>query len=48
VYLATKKNYVGFNSGSRHLKNLVDDEGFFGAHLVKEIADRDIWKFFLK
>ncbi|XP_050258751.1 uncharacterized protein LOC126703715 [Quercus robur] len=48
VYLATKKNYVGFNSGARHLKNLVDDEGVFGAHLVKDTADRDVWKFFLK
>lgn len=48
VYLATKKNSVGFNSGARHLRNLVDEEGIFGAHLVKEMADRDIWKFFLK
>ena len=43
-----KKNYVGFNSGSRHLKSLVDEEGTFGAHLVKDLADRDIWKFFHK
>ncbi|XP_048333470.2 uncharacterized protein LOC107435968 isoform X2 [Ziziphus jujuba] len=48
AYLATKKNYVGFNSGTRHLRNLVDEEGIFGAHLVKEIGERDIWKFFLK
>ncbi|KAG6670574.1 hypothetical protein I3843_Q054300 [Carya illinoinensis] len=48
VYLATKKNYVGFNSGARHLRSLVDQEGIFGAHLVKELADKDIWKFFLK
>ncbi|KAE8076493.1 hypothetical protein FH972_015140 [Carpinus fangiana] len=48
VYLATKKNSVGFNSGARHLRSLVDEEGFFGAHLIKEMADRDIWKFFLK
>lgn len=48
LYLATKKNYVGFNSGARHLRSLVDEEGIFGAHLVKEMTDRDIWKFFLK
>lgn len=48
VYLATRKNYVGSNSGARHLRNLVDEEGIFGAHSVKEFADRDIWKFFLK
>lgn len=43
-----KKNYVGSNGGARHLKSLVDEEGIFGAHLVKEMSDRDIWKFFLK
>ncbi|EEF28265.1 uncharacterized protein LOC8266395 [Ricinus communis] len=48
LYLATKRNYVGFNNGARHLKSLVDEEGIFGAHLVKEMAERDIWKFFLK
>ncbi|XVF65448.1 hypothetical protein PTKIN_Ptkin09bG0250000 [Pterospermum kingtungense] len=48
VYLATKKNYVGFNNAARHLRSLVDEEGIFGAHLIKEVADRDIWKFFLK
>ncbi|KAJ7980713.1 Histidine methyltransferase 1 [Quillaja saponaria] len=48
VYLAAKKNYVGFNSGARHLRSLVDEEGIFGVHLVKELADRDIWKFFHK
>lgn len=48
AYLATKKNYVGFNSGTRHLRSLVDEEGIFGAHLVKEIGERDVWKFFLK
>ncbi|XWS35249.1 hypothetical protein CRYUN_Cryun21dG0109700 [Craigia yunnanensis] len=48
VYLATKKNYVGFNNAARHLRSLVDEEGHFGAHLIKEVADRDIWKFFLK
>ncbi|XP_022979834.1 histidine protein methyltransferase 1 homolog isoform X1 [Cucurbita maxima] len=48
LYLATKKNYVGFNNGARHLRSLVDEEGVFGAHLVEEMTDRDIWKFFLK
>ncbi|XP_022761756.1 histidine protein methyltransferase 1 homolog isoform X2 [Durio zibethinus] len=48
VYLATKKNYVGFNNAARHLRSLVDEEGIFGAHLIKELADRDIWKFFIK
>ncbi|XP_031265663.1 histidine protein methyltransferase 1 homolog isoform X2 [Pistacia vera] len=48
VYLATKKNYVGFNNGARHLRSLVDEESIFGVHLIKEMTDRDIWKFFLK
>jgi predicted nicotinamide N-methyase len=48
VYLATKKSYVGFNNAARHLKSMVDEEGIFGAHLIKEVAERDIWKFFLK
>lgn len=48
AYLAIKKNYVGFNGGARHLKSLVDEEASFGAHLVKEMTDRDVWKFFLK
>ncbi|KAK8549289.1 hypothetical protein V6N13_008965 [Hibiscus sabdariffa] len=48
VYLATKKNYVGYSSAARHLRSLVDEEGIFGAHLIKEVTDRDIWKFFLK
>lgn len=48
VYLATKKNYVGFNNAARHLRSLVDEEGIFGAHLIKEMTDREIWKFFLK
>lgn len=48
AYMAMKKNYVGFNSGSRHLRSLVDEGGIFGAHLVKEMTDRDVWKFFLK
>ncbi|KAG5512961.1 hypothetical protein RHGRI_038630 [Rhododendron griersonianum] len=48
VFLATKRTYVGFNSATRHLRSLMDEEGIFGAHLVKEVTDRDIWKFFVK
>nr|GMD90808.1 histidine protein methyltransferase 1 homolog [Ipomoea batatas] len=48
MYLATKRNYVGFNNAARHLRSLVDEEGVFGAHLVTELTDREIWKFFFK
>ncbi|KAG5545119.1 hypothetical protein RHGRI_017551 [Rhododendron griersonianum] len=48
VFLATKRTYVGFNNATRHLRSLMDEEGIFGAHLVKEVTDRDIWKFFIK
>ncbi|CAI8592218.1 unnamed protein product [Vicia faba] len=49
VYLApTKKHYVGFSNGVKQLRNMVDEEGIFGVHLVKDLADRDIWKFFHK
>lgn len=48
LYLATKKNYVGFNSAARQLRSLVDEECIFGVHLVKEMTDREIWKFFHK
>ncbi|KAK9672271.1 hypothetical protein RND81_12G088100 [Saponaria officinalis] len=48
LYLATKKNFVGFNNGARHLRSIVDEEGIYGAHLVKEMTDREIWKIFLK
>lgn len=48
AYLAMKRNYVGFNSGAKNLRSLVDEGAVFGVHLVKEMADRDIWKFFLK
>jgi len=48
LYLATKRNYVGFSNGARQLRSLVDEEGVFGAHLVKEMTDRDVWKFFIK
>ncbi|XP_058094135.1 uncharacterized protein LOC131240103 [Magnolia sinica] len=48
LYLASKKHYVGFNGGARQLRGLVDEEGVFGAHMVTETAEREIWKFFLK
>ncbi|CAL5348009.1 unnamed protein product [Camellia sinensis] len=48
LFLAAKKNYVGVNSAARHLRSLVDEEGIFGTHLVKEMSDREIWKFFLR
>lgn len=48
LFLAAKKNYVGVNSAARHLRGLVDEEGIFGTHLVKEMSDREIWKFFLR
>ncbi|KAL5998092.1 hypothetical protein ACLOJK_009027 [Asimina triloba] len=48
LYLAAKKNLVGFGGGARQLRSLVDEEGIFGVHVVTEMADREIWKFFLK
>lgn len=48
LYLGTKKNYVGFNTAARHLRSIVDDEGIFGAHLVEDVGEREIWKFFHK
>uniref|UniRef100_A0A1D1Z4P4 Histidine protein methyltransferase 1 n=1 Tax=Anthurium amnicola TaxID=1678845 RepID=A0A1D1Z4P4_9ARAE len=48
LYLTAKKNYVGSNSCARQLRALVDEEGIFGAHVVTDMADREIWKFFLK
>lgn len=48
LYLAAKKSFGGSNGGGRHLKALVDEEGIFGAHVVTESADREIWKFFFK
>eukprot|EP00268_Persea_americana_P060602 TRINITY_DN7575_c0_g1_i2.p1 TRINITY_DN7575_c0_g1~~TRINITY_DN7575_c0_g1_i2.p1 ORF type:complete len:350 (-),score=78.83 TRINITY_DN7575_c0_g1_i2:423-1472(-) len=48
LYLAAKKNYVGFSGGARQLRGLVEEEGVFGVHVVTEMADREIWKFFLK
>ncbi|KAI3743150.1 hypothetical protein L1987_60853 [Smallanthus sonchifolius] len=48
LFVATKKHYVGFNSTTRQLKSLVDEEGIFGAHLIKVTTDTEIWKFFLK
>lgn len=48
LFISTKKHYVGFNSAARQLRNLVEEDGVFGTHLIKEVADREIWKFFLK
>ncbi|RWR83841.1 histidine protein methyltransferase 1 [Cinnamomum micranthum f. kanehirae] len=48
LYLAAKKNYVGSGGGARQLRGLVEEEGVFGVHVVTEMADREIWKFFLK
>jgi hypothetical protein len=48
VYLAAKKNYSGSSSAVRQLRALVDEEGTFGAHLISESSDREIWKFFFK
>ncbi|XP_008791776.1 histidine protein methyltransferase 1 homolog [Phoenix dactylifera] len=48
LYVAAKKNFVGSNGGARQLRALVDEEGVFGAHVVTELADREIWKFFFK
>ncbi|KAK1270882.1 hypothetical protein QJS04_geneDACA014167 [Acorus gramineus] len=48
LYLAVKKHHVGLNSGARQLRALVDEESIFGAHVVTEIGDKEIWKFFLK
>ncbi|XVF37875.1 hypothetical protein REPUB_Repub20aG0048700 [Reevesia pubescens] len=35
LYLATKKNYVGFNNAARHLRSPIDEGGIFGTHLIK-------------
>ncbi|XP_068661461.1 uncharacterized protein [Aristolochia californica] len=48
MYLAMKKNLVGLNGGAKQLRAMVDEEGVFGAHVVTEMTDREIWKFFLK
>ncbi|KAL4193873.1 hypothetical protein AMTRI_Chr06g179100 [Amborella trichopoda] len=48
LFMATKKNYIGLNGGARQLRGLVDEEGIFGAHMITEIGDREIWKFFLR
>ncbi|KAH7681297.1 Protein-histidine N-methyltransferase protein [Dioscorea alata] len=48
LYLAAKKNYVGSTSAARQLKALVDEGGVFGAHLVAELTDREVWKYFFK
>jgi hypothetical protein len=48
MYLAARKNYIGSSSAVRQLRSLVDEEGAFGAHLVSEPPEREIWKFFFK
>ncbi|XP_019703934.1 uncharacterized protein [Elaeis guineensis] len=48
LYVAAKKNFVGSNAGARQLRALVDEEAVFGAHVVTELADGEIWKFFFK
>ncbi|KAI7727997.1 hypothetical protein M8C21_006064 [Ambrosia artemisiifolia] len=48
LFVATKRHYVGFNNTARQLKSLVDEDGIFGAHLIKVVSDTEIWKFFLK
>ncbi|CAF1803400.1 unnamed protein product, partial [Brassica oleracea var. botrytis] len=40
LYLAAKKQYVGFNSGAKHLRNLLDEETIFGAYLIKETTEK--------
>lgn len=45
LYLAAKKCFVGSNGGARQLRSLMD-EGLFGSHLLTELSDREIWKFF--
>ncbi|KAL8217303.1 hypothetical protein R6Q57_024140 [Mikania cordata] len=48
VFVSAKRHYVSFNSTARQLRSLVEEEGIFGAHLIKEMTDQEIWKFFLK
>ncbi|KAK8921195.1 hypothetical protein KSP39_PZI020024 [Platanthera zijinensis] len=45
LYLAAKKNF-GSNGGARQLRSLMDEDGLFGSHLLTELSDREIWKFF--
>nr|XP_018681344.1 PREDICTED: histidine protein methyltransferase 1 homolog isoform X1 [Musa acuminata subsp. malaccensis]XP_018681345.1 PREDICTED: histidine protein methyltransferase 1 homolog isoform X1 [Musa acuminata subsp. malaccensis]XP_018681346.1 PREDICTED: histidine protein methyltransferase 1 homolog isoform X1 [Musa acuminata subsp. malaccensis]XP_018681347.1 PREDICTED: histidine protein methyltransferase 1 homolog isoform X1 [Musa acuminata subsp. malaccensis] len=48
MYLAVKKNFVGSSGGARQLRAMVDEEGVYGVHMVTELVDREIWKFFFK
>lgn len=53
IYLAGKKHYFGVGGGTRPFKNIVEEDGSMGAHLVAEFADgssnvREIWKFFFR
>ncbi|CAN6448724.1 unnamed protein product [Victoria cruziana] len=48
MFIAAKKSYVGFHGGAKQMKAMVEEEGMFGAHLLADLADREIWKFFIK
>ncbi|OVA04599.1 hypothetical protein BVC80_1713g29 [Macleaya cordata] len=48
LYVTTKKSHHIFHGGARHFKNVDDEEGIFGVHMVTETSDREIWKFFFK
>ncbi|XP_074583023.1 uncharacterized protein LOC141839224 [Curcuma longa] len=48
LYLAVKKNFIGSSGVVRQLRAMVDEEGIFGIHIVTEVTDKDIWKFFFK
>ncbi|CAL9085258.1 unnamed protein product [Musa acuminata var. zebrina] len=48
LYLAVKKSFIGSNGVARQLRAMVDEEGIFGIHVVTEVSDREIWKFFFK
>ncbi|KAL5703033.1 hypothetical protein ACHQM5_028207 [Ranunculus cassubicifolius] len=47
LYLGTKKNHL-CGGGAKQLRILIDEEGIFGAHIIMETTDREMWKFFLK
>ncbi|PKA66704.1 hypothetical protein AXF42_Ash003359 [Apostasia shenzhenica] len=48
LYIAAKKNFVGLSGGVKQLRSMVDEEGLFGARLMAESSDREIWKFFFR
>ncbi|AQK44486.1 S-adenosyl-L-methionine-dependent methyltransferase superfamily protein [Zea mays] len=47
-YVASKKSSVGSNGGARQLRALMEEGGVLGGHLLTEVCDREIWKFFFK